>query len=169
MVERYNQAPPVALYVATQIHTSPQAIGKIMSTIKPRHAVAYHFFNEEGTRYAIYEGVRQTYDGPLSMATDNMVWNITKDKITERMVVSTDDAWALAGDKPPPVGEPDQVPNQLSAEIEAGMWDVSDAEGPMVKRLNTNLRWYPRARYHHRPSRTTALGRGCVKTVQYLG
>ena len=45
MVERYNQAPPVALYVATQIHTSPQAFGKIMSTINPRHSVAYHFFN----------------------------------------------------------------------------------------------------------------------------
>ena len=133
MVQKYNQAPPVALYVATQIHTSPQAFGKIMSTIEPRHAVAYHFFNEESTRYEVYEAVRETYDGPLSMATDNMVWNITKDKITERMAVSTDDAWSLAGAKEPPVGEPGQVPNQLSPEIEAGMWDVSDAEGEMVK------------------------------------
>jgi len=133
MVEWYNQAPPVALYVATQIHTSPQAFGKIMSTIKPRHAVAYHFFNEESTRYAIYEGVREVYDGPLSMATDMMVWNITKDNITERMAVSPDNAWSVPGSKPPPVGEPDQVPYQLSKEIEAGAWDVSDAEGEMVK------------------------------------
>jgi len=133
MVEWYNQAPPVALYVATQIHTSPQAFGKIMSTIKPRHAVAYHFFNEESTRYAIYEGVREVYDGPLSMATDMMVWNITKGKITERMAVSPDNAWSVPGSKPPPVGEPDQVPYQLSKETEAGAWDVSDAEGEMVK------------------------------------
>jgi len=27
------------------------------------------------------------------MATDNMMWNITRDKVTERMVVSSDDAW----------------------------------------------------------------------------
>ena len=135
MVERYNQAPPVALYVATQIHTSPQAFGKIMSTITPRHAVAYHFFNEEGTRYTIYDGVRETYDGPLSMATDMMVWNITKDKITERMAVSTDNAWALAGGRKPPVGKPGQVAPQLSAEIEAGMWDVSDVEGSMVRQF----------------------------------
>jgi len=133
MVEWYNQAPPVALYVATQIHTSPQAFGKIMSTIKPRHAVAYHFFNEEATRYSIYEGVRETYDGPLSMATDMMVWNITKDGISERMAVSPDDAWAVAGAKPPPVGKPGQVPNQLSKEMLEGNWDVSDAEGQMVQ------------------------------------
>ena len=133
MVEWYNQAPPVALYVATQIHTSPQAFGKIMSTIKPRHAVAYHFFNEEATRYAIYEAVRDVYDGPLSMATDMMVWNITRDKITERMAVSTDNAWSVPGEKPPPVGEPGQVPPQLSKEMESGMWDVNDVEGQMVK------------------------------------
>ena len=133
MVEWYNQAPPVALYVATQIHTSPQAFGKIMSAIKPRHAVAYHFFNEEATRYGVYEGVREVYGGPLSMATDMMVWNITKDKITERMAVSPDDAWAVPGSKPPPVGKPGQVPNQLSKETTAGSWDVSDAEGPMIK------------------------------------
>ena len=52
-----------------------------MSAVKPRRAVAYHFFNEEGTRYQIYEDIRQTYDGPLSMATDNMVWNIRRDEI----------------------------------------------------------------------------------------
>ena len=133
MVEWYNQAPPVALYVATQIHTSPQAFGKIMSTIKPRHAVAYHFFNEESTRYAIYDGVREVYDGPLSMATDMMVWNINRDKITERMAVSPDNAWSVPGSKPPPVGKPGQVPPQLSKEMEAGMWDVSDVEGRMVQ------------------------------------
>ena len=53
-------------------------------TIEPRHAIAYHFFNEEATRYAIFEGVRETYEGPVSMATDNMVWNISKDAITEQ-------------------------------------------------------------------------------------
>jgi ribonuclease Z len=87
MVKMYNQAPPVALYVATKIHTSPQAFGKIMSTIKPKHAVAYHFFNEEETRYEIYAGVRETYDGPLSMATDLMTWN--RHPTTKRVTTRT--------------------------------------------------------------------------------
>ena len=34
-----------------------------------------------------------TGDGPLSLAVDNMVWNITKDEVTERMAVSPDQAW----------------------------------------------------------------------------
>lgn len=72
MVKGYNQAPAVALYVVTQIHTTPQALGKIMSTIKPRHAVAYHFFNDEDTRYEVYDGIRETYDGPLSMADERI-------------------------------------------------------------------------------------------------
>jgi hypothetical protein len=62
-----------------------------------------------------------------------MVWNITKDGISERMAVSPDDAWAVAGAKPPPVGKPGQVPNQLSKEMLEGNWDVSDAEGQMVQ------------------------------------
>ena len=35
-----------------------------------------------------YDENRETYDGPLSMATDMMVWNITSDGITERMDVT---------------------------------------------------------------------------------
>ena len=46
-----------------------------------------------GTRFPIYQGIRETYDGPVSMATDNMMWNIRRDGVTERMVVSTDAAW----------------------------------------------------------------------------
>jgi len=32
--------------------------------VKPRHAVAYHFFNEEATRYSLYDNIRETYAGP---------------------------------------------------------------------------------------------------------
>jgi ribonuclease Z len=33
----------------------------------------------------VHEGIPETYAGPLLMAADMMVWNATKDKITERM------------------------------------------------------------------------------------
>jgi ribonuclease Z len=93
----YNQPPELAWNTCGGFHTSPPMFGKIMSMVKPRHAVAYHFFNEEGTRYAIYDAIRTTYDGPLSMATDNMVWNITKDEVRERMAVSPAAAWSVPG------------------------------------------------------------------------
>jgi ribonuclease Z len=134
MVKMYNMPPAVSLFVATKIHTSPQAFGKVMSTIKPRHAVAYHFFNEEETRYEIYAGVRETYDGPLSMATDLMVWNITKDKIIERMAVATEEAWSVPGDKRPLPNEKGENPDEWYTQfILDGKWDVSDAEGPMLR------------------------------------
>ena len=111
-----------------------KAFGKIMSTIKPKHAVAYHFFNEEETRYEIFAGVRETYDGPVSMATDLMTWNITRDGVEERMATVTEEAWSVAGPVPPPPNEEGDDPNKwMTKEIMEGRWDVSDAEGPMLK------------------------------------
>jgi len=96
-VQLYNQPPQLAWRACCAFHTSGQAFGKIMSTIMPKHAVAYHFLNEEATRYNLYDAIRETYDGPLSMAADNMVWNITPDGVKERMAVITEEAWSVPG------------------------------------------------------------------------
>jgi ribonuclease Z len=128
LVKFYGQSPGQALGVGTQIHTSPQAFGKVMSTIKPRHAIGYHFFNEQGTHDDILKGVLETYDGPLSLAVDNMVWNITKDKIVERMVVSPDEAWSVSGpNKPPSPPAPGTVPDPISEWIKGGKWEPAEA------------------------------------------
>jgi len=121
LVDFYNQPPQLAWRACCEFHTSPESFGKIMSTIKPRHAVAFHFFNEEATRYGVYEGIRSTYDGPLSMATDMMVWNITKDSITERMAVSTDEAWSVPGTARQPPPEKGR-PNPMTDDIKKGRW-----------------------------------------------
>ncbi len=121
-VKLYNQPPQLAWRACCAFHTSGQAFGKVMSTIKPRHAVAYHFFNEEATRYDLYDNVRETYTGPLSMATDLMVWNITKDKITERMAVATDEAWAVPGEGMQPPPEKGR-PSEYTPFILEGRWD----------------------------------------------
>jgi ribonuclease Z len=135
MVEFYNQPPERAIRASCGFHTCPPAFGKIMSTLQPRHAIAFHWFNEEGTRYQQYAGIRQTYDGPLSMATDMMVWNITKDEIIERMAVSTNDAWDVPG--PNPGLNPDNtVPPQLTDAMKAGVWDTTDAERATVEAFN---------------------------------
>ncbi|MBW2282827.1 MAG: MBL fold metallo-hydrolase [Deltaproteobacteria bacterium] len=134
LVRLYGQSPAQAIGVGTQIHTSPQAFGKVMSTIKPRHAVGYHFFNEQATHDNILRGVLQTYTGPLSLAVDNMVWNITKAKITERMIVSPDQAWAVNGpNKPPKPPARGTVPDPISDFIKAGRWKPAEqAQAPMV-------------------------------------
>ena len=134
LVKFYGQSPGQAIGVGTQIHTSPPAFGKVMSTIKPRHAIGYHFFNEQATHDAILQGVRDVYSGPLSLATDNMVWNITKEKITERMIVSPDQAWSVNGpNKPPAPPAPGTVPDPISDFIKSGRWQpAEEAQAPMV-------------------------------------
>jgi ribonuclease Z len=132
LVKLYGQSPQQALGVGTQIHTSPQAFAKVMATVKPRLAIGYHFFNEEATRWGIYDGIRKIYGGPLSLATDNMVWNITKDNIVERMAISPDQAWSVAGPTPPPK-PPTSGIDPLSDSMKAGKWNVEDAQGEMIK------------------------------------
>jgi len=138
LVKFYGQSPQQALGVGTVVHTSPQAFGKVMSTIKPRQAVGYHFFNEQGTHDDILKGILQTYTGPLSLATDNMVWNITKDKIVERMVVSPDEAWAVPGpNRPPkPPAKGSSVPDPMTDFIKAGRWQpANEAQADMVNKF----------------------------------
>ena len=116
-----NQPPQLGWRACCEFHTSGQAFGKVMSEIKPRHAVGYHFFNEEATRYVIYDSIRETYDGPLSMATDMMVWNVTKDKIIERMAVAPDKSWAVPGTMRQPPPEKGRKP-VMSEFIKSGEW-----------------------------------------------
>jgi len=121
--ERYTtlmaQPPQLSWRMCCEFHTSGQSFGKIMSTIKPRHAVSYHTYEE--LLPSVRDGIRETYDGPLSMATDMMVWNITKDKITERMAVSPDRAWAVEGTTQQPPPQPG-VPDPMSDFIKQGEW-----------------------------------------------
>jgi ribonuclease Z len=81
-----------------------------MAAIKPRMAVAYHFFKDFDTTEQVNNRIRTTYDGPLSLAEDFMVWNITKDDIKVRMAVVEEATWAppLAGAAEPPGGDSDR-------------------------------------------------------------
>jgi ribonuclease Z len=85
-----------ATYVSTRIHTEPQAFGKVMSAVKPRLAVGYHSVQSPENNAAIMDGVRKTYDGPLAIARDLTVINVTKKHIKVRM--ATVDEYALPPD-----------------------------------------------------------------------
>ena len=135
MIKKFQFTPQSALSVGTQIHTAPEAFGKVMSRIKPRMAVAYHFFNDFDTSSSIYERIRTTYDGPLSLSTDYMVWNVTKDEIRVRMAAVDEDVW------PPPATEQPQLPDPsiripYSNEIAGGKLDVKDVIQPVSDEIN---------------------------------
>jgi ribonuclease Z len=109
MVQRYGMAPSEAVYVGTQGHTAAQAFGKIMSLTKPKHAVCYHFQNDFDTRLAVYSGIRETYAGPLDLATDFMTWNVTKEGVRTRMAVPNHDSF------PAPPQRVKQPPDSMTA------------------------------------------------------
>ena len=95
MVNKQKFPPGDALNVATQVHTSPAMFGKVMSSIKPRMAVGYHVFNDFDTQPQIMSEIRRTYDGPVELAVDYMVFNVTKDDIKVRMAAIDEDIWPL--------------------------------------------------------------------------
>jgi ribonuclease Z len=95
LVQKQSFTPEAALNVGTQIHTSPAQFGKVMATTKPRMAVAYHFFNDFDTAPNVLRDIRMTYDGPLALATDYMVFNVTKEDIRVRMAAVDEDIWPL--------------------------------------------------------------------------
>jgi ribonuclease Z len=95
MANKQNFPVGDALNVATQVHTSPAMFGKVMSTLKPRMAVGYHVFNDFDTQPQIMGEIRQTYDGPVELAVDYMVFNVTKDDIKVRMSSINEEVWPL--------------------------------------------------------------------------
>ncbi len=110
-----------ATYVSTRIHTEPTAFGKVMSALKPRMAVGYHSVLSPENNAAITDGVRKTYDGPLALARDLMVINVTKETINVRMAVVDD--YVL----PPDVTEaykkaPRSEKKKTSEYITSGKW-----------------------------------------------
>ncbi len=120
-----------ALNVATSVHTAPAAFGIVMDEIKPRMAVAYHFFNDFDIRLPIYDGIRRTYKGPLTMATDLLVWNVTKQEVRVREVVVNVSSWPA---KPPtPPDQPDtRLRTPFSPFVDGGRIDVSKELAPLI-------------------------------------
>ena len=82
-----------AYWVTSVIHTPPEGFGKIMSEIQPRMAVAYHYWNHRDIEFEMQQAIRKTYDGPLAMAADMTVINLTKDHIEVREVTFDHEAW----------------------------------------------------------------------------
>jgi ribonuclease Z len=151
MVAKMKFTPESALLVGTQVHTAPEAFGKVMSLVKPRMAVAYHFFKDPDTAPQVYDRIRKTYDGPLSLAEDFMVWNVTKDDIRVRMAVTEERTWA------PPLARPAMAPKpedketfaknhglrvddlQYSKFIKSGYMDVDDVLRPIYQEASEAL------------------------------
>jgi len=117
--------PERARLVATVIHTPPQACGKLFAKLQPRMAVAYHTFTDFNVAPDIIGGIRENYDGPLTLADDLLVWNIDANGVRVRRVIGTDEP--LPATPPEPAGPPDPSERtEMSDWLEAGRLDLSN-------------------------------------------
>ena len=135
LIAKQGFTPLEALNVGTQAHTSPQQFGKVMSLVEPRLAIGYHFQNDFDTEPVIREGVREIYDGPLALAQDYMVFNVTKDDITVRMSAIDEDIF------PPPALKVKNAPDlskmiPMSDFISAGQIPFPEIVGPIYDDIN---------------------------------
>ncbi len=117
---------PQAVFITSYIHTPPSAFGKIMAEVKPRHAIGYHFWTWHDVYDEVLEGIREVYDGPLTLARDLTVWNVTDEQVVVREAsddenvapTGTTQAYRSAKREPPEVAA-----KWISPDINAGKWE----------------------------------------------
>ena len=93
LLERSGYPEKSAIGIGTMAHTSPEECGKVLALVEPRLAVAYHFFNDFDTAPEVERDIRKNYQGPLALAQDLMVFNVTKGKISTRLAITPTLVW----------------------------------------------------------------------------
>jgi ribonuclease Z len=123
-----------ALTIATNIHAVPTSFGMVMDAVKPRMAVSFHFNNTFATRDPIYDGIRETYKGPLTLCNDLIAWDVTKTDIRVRRAIINEAATAAPSPLPPQ--QPDfKATAKCSSFVDSGREDVSKVLGPEIERF----------------------------------
>ncbi|MDB4278296.1 MBL fold metallo-hydrolase [Deltaproteobacteria bacterium] len=135
MITKQGFTPLEALTVGTQAHTSPEQFGKVMSLVEPRIAVGYHFQNDFDTAPEMQRRIRKTYDGPLALAQDYMVFNVTKDEIRVRMSAIDEDIY------PPQPLKAKNAPDSskaipMSDFVKSGALGFPEIVGPIYDEIN---------------------------------
>ncbi len=93
LMDRSGYDERSARAIGTFVHSAPEEAAVVLDKVNPRLAVIFHFFNDFDTAPEINELVRRHYSGPLALATDFMVVNVTKDNIATRIAEVTAHAW----------------------------------------------------------------------------
>jgi ribonuclease Z len=91
----YQLALKNAQAVQENSHTPEKALGYLLSQLwkRPRLAVATHFQAENDTNTEALNNIRLWYDGPVTIAADLMVINVTGSSVKVRRAVVSNFAW----------------------------------------------------------------------------
>ena len=92
--EKNNMPLQIAENVVYGAHTAPDQLGVVFSIAKPKLGVATHYFQDDDLIDPFFKDIGKTYDGPVVLAQDLMVINVTPQQIVSRMAMTDMLSWA---------------------------------------------------------------------------
>ncbi|SDJ92948.1 guanitoxin biosynthesis MBL fold metallo-hydrolase GntH [Aliiruegeria lutimaris] len=116
----------IAQNICHGVHCPPRSAGKMFTLCQPRLGVLYHTMISEDLRVPVLDDLRTEWKGPVALAEDLMVLNVSRQSITQRQAVVPDLAW------PVPSHRSSQKRPRMDTEKIANMsqW-LKDAEIPV--------------------------------------
>jgi len=93
--EKTGMALHVADFVVNEAHTSAKAAGVIFELTQPKMAVMYHTWVTEETITPLFDDLRIPYLGPVTLAQDFTVFNLTPVSIVIRQALVDDAPWPM--------------------------------------------------------------------------
>jgi len=97
--EQNNMPLQIAKNIVDE-HTPADMLGRVFSIAKPKLGVGTHFFTNDYTIDKAFAGMASTYSGPVVIAQDLMVINVTPEQIVTRMARTDLLSWAAPAPKP---------------------------------------------------------------------
>jgi ribonuclease Z len=92
--EKNNMPLSVAENIVYQAHTPPDMLGRVFDIARPVLGVGTHYFQDDDLIDVFFEGIRTTYDGPIALTQDRMVFNVSPESIVMRMAKTEQLWWA---------------------------------------------------------------------------
>jgi ribonuclease Z len=105
--------PAFAEMIVNSVHTSPAMAGKVFARVAARMSVMWHLAADHDTVGSAFRDMRTQYDGPVTIAQDLTVFNITADAIVARQAIVDQVPWPVVGPTVvtgPPMNQPPEPP-----------------------------------------------------------
>jgi ribonuclease Z len=83
--------------VVNHSHTSPVTAAKVFKEAGARMSAIWHLVVDHDTVGPAYQEIRSQYDGPVTIAQDLTVFNITQQAVITRQAIIDPVAWPVLG------------------------------------------------------------------------
>jgi ribonuclease Z len=118
--KKANVPKEQAELVVNYAHTSPAMAGKVFKRAGARMSVMWHLVVDHETVGPAYQDMRSQYDGPVTIAQDLTVFNITRNAVVVRQAIIDPVAWPVIGKSKvsgPPLSKPVAPPGWWAAAL----------------------------------------------------